>query len=421
MSTTYTEANVVDQVGDEVEGLLWKFVGTATSGGATLTTTDAEINKLGSSYAADRFNGKFLWIPSGTSGTDDIHTITTMSVSGATTTITTLGNYGATYTNAAMYIIGIHPNVFRRLLNDALELEYTDHVAPLSHIQGTDNDMAASGVTNWTDSSATSSKVTTVVASYESIRALQVANSGSSGYSAGPAMQVNSAGSYLFWAIGRSASGTAQATLRGASTNLVQLETTQSRYQYLYSQGNFNGDESVTVRLGSSGASDTSTWAGYALQPLDDSFFLLPSWASERFNVRGILRGYFGFSSGANSMDAFSRRLVTLKEGDAGDWHYSNSYSAVNSNAIEIDPKWLSYPLWIRGSRPYSDFGTFAAPTDTTTCPIKVLVPRVKSLIAERYSGFENLLTKADKQILQRAALRATSLPSEQKVQRMFS
>lgn len=175
-----------------------------------------------------------------------------MSVSGATTTITTLGSYGATYTNAAMYIIGIHPNVFRRLLNDALELEYTDHVAPLSHIQGLDNDMAASGVTNWTDSSATSSKVTTVVASYESIRALQVANSGSGGYSAGPAMQVNSAGSYLFWAIGRSASGTAQATLRGASTNLVQLETAQSRYQYLYSQGNFNGDESVTVRLGSS-------------------------------------------------------------------------------------------------------------------------------------------------------------------------
>ena len=376
MSTTITEATLVDQVIDEVPGLGWKFVGTATSGGATLTTTNAEINKLGSNYDTNRFAGHFLWIPSGSAGTDDIHSITTMSVSAATTTITTLGNYGATYTTAAMYILAIHPDVFRRLLNDALELEYTDYLAPLSHIQGLDHDMAASGVTNWTDSSATSSKVTTVAAAYEQIRALQVANSGANGYSAGPAMQVTSNGQYLFWAIGRAASGTAQAILRGASTDLETLTTTESRYQYMWAQGNFNGDESVTVRLGSTGASDTSTWAGYALQPLDDSLFLLPSWADERFKVKSIMRGYFGFSSGSNSMDAYSRELVPLTEGI--DYTFQTSYSAVNTGALQIDKRWLSYPLWIKGSRPLSDLGTFAAPTDTTFGALHVLVPRVK-------------------------------------------
>ena len=118
-------------------------------------------------------------------------------------------------------------------------------------------------------------------------------------------------------------------------------------------------------------------------------------------------------------MDAYSRELVPLQEGT--DYTYQNSYSAVNSNAIQIDKRWLSYPLWIRGSRPYSDFGTFAAATDTTTCPLHVLVSRVKYLIGKRYSGFESLMAEAEREIRQRAALRVTSLPPAQKVQRMFS
>lgn len=418
MSTTITETTLIDQGIDEVPGLAWKFTGTATSGGATLTTTDAEINKLGANYEAARFQTLFLWIPTGTNG-DDVHSVTTMSVSGATTTITTLGNFGSTYTSASMYLIGIHPAVFRRLLNDALELELTDYIAPLSHIQGLDNDMAASGVTNWTDSNATSSKVTTVAAAYEQIRALQVANSGANGYSASPSMQVTTNGQYLFWAIGRSASGTAVATLRGSS-DIASLSTTESRYQYLWDQGSFGSNETVTVRLGSSGASDTSTWAGYALQPLDDSLFLLPSWADERFKVKGILRGYFGFTSGANAMDAFSRELVPLREGI--DYTYQTSYSAVNTGAIQIDRRWLSYPLWIHGLRPYADLGTFTGPTDTTTCPLHVLVPRVKYLIGKRYaSTFPGLAAEAEKEIAQRASLRVTRLPQESRVQRMFS
>ena len=202
MPTTVTGTVLLDQMLDDVPELGIKFVGTATASGQTVTTDNAIINRGGANKPATDLQGRFLYIP-GETGDDQIHSITTVSVAASTglTTITTLDSYDSTTTDGTMYILAVHPDVLRNLFNDALELEYTDITLPLTP-EIVDGDMQTSDVTNWSDTNATGTKVTTASNVLYGIRGFRVALSGANGYSAtAAASRIARGKTFRAWAI----------------------------------------------------------------------------------------------------------------------------------------------------------------------------------------------------------------------------
>lgn len=415
-----TGTNIIDQLLDEIPGLGWKFTGTATSAGAVVTTTDPEINKGGSSEAnSQRFTQSFLYIPS-ESGADQIHSITSISVSGATTTITTLGTYGSTTTDGSMYILAIHPDILRALINDALELELTDITLPITPVA--DGDMQSSGVTDWTDSSATSSKITTAANVLHGLRAMRVANSGSSGGTVSALHAVPRGRQVHVWAIGRADVGTAVLSVLDSSNNvLASASHTEENYNFIYLDVTPSVEE-IKFKLGGSGASDDTYWAGVGFYIPDSNIIELPSWADETFKIKAISRARFdGTTDAAEVYFASSREEAALTKDI--DWRDTHEHASVHPHQLHLlRGSWTApWPFYIFGQRPFSDFGTLSADSSTTNCPLHVIIPRCKQLLAKRYQVFSEIGGDAEAQIVARTAARQTSKPpARRQVRRVF-
>ena len=393
MATATTGTTVIDQLGDEIPGLLWKFTGTATSGGATVTTTNPEINKLGSNAATDRFSSLFLYIPTGTAGTDDVHSVTTISVSAATATITTLGNYGATYTNAAMYLIGIHPDIFRRLLNDALEKIHVECIEWLVHGPSSANMQGSSVDADWTESGASDTVQTTASEVAFGQQSLVVTDSGSAGgYTQSALAALGQGRRVRLHGVVKADTGTSILRALDGSGNVQDsISTTQEDWVYLSKTVGFDSaDEQIRLRLVASAASDSGDWnlAGYVKEGIYR--FLLPSYMDERFKVKAVCRAIFHETgSEADTWLYDSMELETLVE--ERDYRYVTRQTDANPHAIVFEPHidLMSYAYCVLIDAPYSaPYGvasTLSADTGTSYCPLHLWVPYCKHLIGLRY------------------------------------
>ncbi len=419
MSIATAWSTALDILIDDVDGLGLKCVVTATAAGAIAITTNQTLGRGGASIDPNSLEGGFLYIPSGT-GTDQVHAIDTVAVSGLTLTFTTNGNYSNTLTGVTAYVLSFHPDYLRNLANEALKKEVFECTVPLSMLGSTDNDLDAATTAAYTDSSATSSKVTTSANNLDLRRAMRVLNSGANGYTESGALTPSTSSPFIFWAIGRAAVGTAVAALRGASADIESMSTTESRLQYLYKTGTFgSSDESVTVRLGGLGASDDSYWVSWALLPTSDTIVPLPTWVDKRFKMKALLAGDFNFSSGSNAYDAFTRSLAPLAEGT--DWHFVSDEGSANSFWVELDRASLNRPLWVRGLRPYYDQGAITADSDTSTCPLNKWVLRCEFILGERFPGdYPGLRAKAAMQITQNASVDYQRQKPQRNVMRTF-
>jgi hypothetical protein len=410
-----TGTNIIDQLLDEVPGLGWKFIGTATSGGAVVTTTDPELNKGGSSDGnSQRFTQSFLYIPAET-GQDQIHSITTISVSSATTTITTLGNYGSTTTDGQMYILAIHPDILRALINDGLELELTDITLPITPI--TDGDMQTSGVTNWTDTSAVSSKVTTAANVIHGLRAMRVANSGANGGTVSALHAVPRGRQVHVWAIGRADVGSAVLSVLDSSNNVLASNShTEENFNYIYLDFTPSVEE-IKFKLGGDGASDDTYWQAVGFYMTDANIIDLPSWVDTTFKIKAISRARFEGSTDATDVFTAASREEAALIKDV-DWRDTHEDVSVHPHQLHLLKKNLvgEYPLYIFGQRPFSDFATLAADTDSLNIPLHVIVPRCKQLLSKRYEVFSDLRGDAEAQIVARTSARQTSNPPMQRI-----
>lgn len=421
MATTSTFTTLLDQLLDDIPGLGWSFT-TASIAAGSVTTNDQEIMRLSTNAPSDRFQGLFLYIPSAATA-DEIRSVTTTSVAApAASNVATLTHAGpntATGTTATAYLLAIHPDILRRLSQDALEREWTDYLVPLSHREFDDYDVQANNVTSWSDTvDATPTKVTDDTHVYEGLRALRVLNNGANGYSESVSMLVSANRTYLAWGIGRSAVGTVGITVRG-SADISSVTTTESRFQYLWTTGDTGSNESVTLRVGGSGASDDGYWGGFGFQLIDDTVIHLPSWANQRKKVRGLYRAHFSCESASGVHDAFSRDLIPLKEGI--DWEFKVNAASVWSGRIEVERRWLSYPLWIAGSRPHSDFETISTDASTTSLDFHTWLARFKQLLGEKYRAqWPDLEASASKKLSELTALNWVAPQRQAKVRRMY-
>lgn len=428
MTATCTGTTALDQLLDEVVGLGIKFTGTATASGQTVTTNSPIINRGGANKPPTDLQGRYLWIPSET-GDDRVHSITTVSVAASTgvTTITTLDTYDSTTTAGTMYVLAIHPDILINLLNDGLEVEYTDITLPLS-ADITDGDMQTSGVTNWSDTNATSSKVTTAANVLYGVRGLRVLNSGANGYTAtAAASRIARGKTFRVWAIVRADVGTAVLTVVDTSGNsLASVEYSEENWGLVWVDMSPGSTiEEVKFRLGGSGASDDTYWAAVGYYRPDEMNLDLPSWADAKHKVKALSVAEFRGTTDSTAYQARSRSLRRLDEGV--DWRYVNEGASLHPDYIELLRRDLlsDMPLYLTGTRPRSDFGTLTSGgdmSDTVYIELQVWKERAKQLLGERYpAAFPGMAEIAAGKLAQRETLRATEPPVEQvKVRRMF-
>lgn len=423
MSTTWTAA--LDQLLDEVPGLGWKFVGTATQSGQVVTTNDPEVNRGGSQANTRRFNGAFLYIPS-ESGDDQIHNILSHSVAESTgvATITTMDTYDSTTSDGTMYILAVHPDTLRALGNDALELEYTDFQVPLT--SGPDDaDMQADNTTSWPDTSNVT--VTTQTTASEvafGIRGKKAAYS-DAGYSQSTLGSVNSQrGNVMVAGIWKSDVGTNSLTLvKADDTEITSIDNTEEIFVCGY-RSVTPGAEQIRIRLEGSAASDEGDWNAAWYVREDQTLFKAPSWVDDRFKQMGLAYAKFHDTVTSDLYPYESMTLENLREGI--DYRYISRKGDANPHQFEIlspGKAYLNRPMWIIGSRPYSDFSTFSSDSDSTDCPLQQLKERCKQLLGMRYgANFPGLEAEASRAIDNRAVLRQTEPPKQNyTVRRMMS
>lgn len=370
----------------------YKFTGTATSGGATLTSTDPELGKLGTQALSTRLAAFFIYIPTGTT-TDPVHTITSISVSGLTTTITTLGNYAATYTSVAMYLLRVHPTVLRNLGNEALNRLKVRCYAPLYH-GPTDGDMQASGVTNWTASGGTPfAKQTTAAEVFEGARSGAFTDAGSGGdYTQSALINVATGTTLHLFAVAKADVGTGSVSVLDASGNvLVTVSFTQEDWLFIHKQFSVSVEQ-VRVRLTGVTAAAQLDVQSLGIVKADQGRFVLPSYLTSRYTPVGVYCAEFRTSGAeADTYVADSFDWIALRYGL--DYSFQRSFAAANSYIARVDPAWMNRPLYFAydapWSAPYGVSATFSADTDTTGCPPHLLIAGCKILLGERYENLK--------------------------------
>lgn len=410
MTVSFTQ--LLDVTLNEAQGAGLKFIGTATAAGQTVTTNDPEINKGGQSAASLRFVNRFLYIPSET-GDDQLHSIKSISVAESTgvTTITTLDQFDSTSTSVTMYILFQKPAILRSIANTCLDEEYVTMTLPLSPV--TDGDMQATGVTSWTGTNATPTKVTAAGNVLYGARGLRVANSGANGYAQNGPYSISRGRTFRAWAIARADVGTAILTVVDGSGNTLASVSSSEENWNLLSVDVTPGTsiEEVSFRLGGSGASDDTYWAGVGYGRSDDSVFYLPAWADEPQKVKDISVSQFrGATDTSNVHQAFSRSLRGLR--NESDWHGEFELASVNGNYVELLRSNLGHemPLFITGEIPASYFGTYSADSDVAYARMATLKERFKMKIGELYpKAFEGLEQKAREKLESRTLSRRTS------------
>lgn len=243
-----------------------------------------------------------------------------------------------------------HPDEIDQAIDEALQhLCVRQRLVPLSY--AVDSDFVASGVTNWTGSSATASKAERTGLERFTEQVLRVLNSGANGY-AGQTINVRESERWYVFALAQADVGTAALILYdldgSAAISLTNLtRSTWSGESFQAMRGPFTipaGCERFSVRLGGQGASDDTYWANLCIYPQDAREFVLPA----RVINKGAV-GEFVEYAGDDWPEQYTRPLqpqpdiedvgggqvrVILRD-DAGEraifWHELANYAALRT------------------------------------------------------------------------------------------
>ena len=426
MATATAWSSVLDQLLDERPGLGWKFTGTSTASGATTTTTDPEINKLFVT-ADERYQSLFLYIPSAVAGSvNQIRSLTTASVSGGTATLTGRGNFDATFTAVTHYLLAIHPDVLRRLGNDALELEYHEILQFLYH--GPDSgDMQGSTVdTDWTETNATDSTQTTDAEVFSGVQSFVITDSGSGGgYSQSGLSPIGQGKAAHCHFILKADTGTSTPTVLDGSGNVQDsIPVTSEDWVYAYKRVQFDAaDEQIRLRLTGTSASAAGDWQLACFVKEGNGRFTLPEFIDRRYKVRAVCTVEFTERAAeADTWLADSMVLTRLKPGE--DYRINIRQGDAKPNVVyftreAINRGVLSKLLCLVVDEPWTTnhgvSGTFSTDDSTTLCPFRPLVERCKQLIGKRYPrNFPGLDSEGADEVMQSSILDSQELPKRE-------
>lgn len=233
----------------------------------------------------------------------------------------------------------------------------------------TDGDMETSGVANWTDSNATSSKVTAAANVAFGAQSLRVQNSLANGYTASASVQVTPNDGYELRADVRVASGTAH-LVAWDDTNGAEIDsrnTTTTDWHHLYFGFTVpSGCTSVSIRLKGAEANADVYWDNISLRNQNAQRMALPSWIDTAEAFEGLVQ-YWSTHGDTNAY------LLASQE------HWPVIPSKVIGDPLGATQHWVEYTapprpgalLFVRG---LSAYGELSAITDTTVAEQDLVV-----------------------------------------------
>src|SRR3990167_2977624 len=342
-----TVTEILDELLDRCPELGVKLtLATVTTATALATTTDPRAMVSGTNAPSNRWAGMYLWAP-GLTADDRIRSIigpaSGSPVSATVFTFTVNRVFTANNSAVTGYVLGMEPNILVGLLNDALRREPFLTTVPLT--EPVDGDMQTSGVANWADAGATSSKVTTAAnVPFELAQSLFANNTGANGYTASGAVRIPRAQTLYIWAIVRADIGTATLWLvDGSGTAIDSMTTTQEEWMFIWKQiAPSSTIEEVAFRLGAAGAGDDSYWGGVGFLSPGATNFQLPSWMAERWQFRALSIARFPVAGSTGGEElARSRQLERLEEGQ--DFRLYFPEGAANPAWVELNGDYSGY------------------------------------------------------------------------------
>ncbi len=272
--------------------------------------------------------------------------------------------------------------------NRALEFCFFSTFVPISHGGDLDFDMAATTDTNWTDvlTPTTSAKSVTARRVPYGLRAYNLIADAVGEGTRSATIGVSQGRPIRSWAIVSCDSGgmTYQPydiTNSAVMTSPAAVTHTEEEPQLVEWHGNVPATCKEAALNFISTANPSSFFINMAwLYKTDNLRVNLPGYVSEQFKAPSVFMGIPIQQNGTGYYDAQSLDMVELTEGK--DYRYLTHQPDANPHAILVLPgsrAWgYPHPLFVQARRPYSDLTTFSVETDSTTCPLHLLMPAFK-------------------------------------------
>ncbi len=251
----------------------------------------------------------------------------------------------------------------------------------------TDGDMETAGVTNWTASNSTPTKITTAVYVRNGAQSLRVLNTLALGYVQSASMPVIEGQTWLVPAYARCAVGTAT-LIPWDVTNGAAISTTgdgwstdESAWTELGGEITIpSGCESMAIRLRGTGATDDIYWDSVLPIDTQQAIIKLPSWLTQE----DYLLGLFSFPQG-KSASGGGYEVGQNWEQRAFDWLPLVDEMAANPWQVQVCTP-ISRPLFIKAMRPWAELSLDA---DTTNADLDVVVTRALAFAYELLGRFK--------------------------------
>ena len=354
----------------------YSAIGTTSTGIDTFYHQDVNTNL----QTPEDFAGYWLLRPDAALAGDRERQIDSIAL--ATGTIT---HRGALYTNAPasgeQYEIHLlRPrDAFDRLVSvmENFQLPTTQALPAF-----TDADQETSGVTNWTASSATITKITTAAnVPAGNVQAQRVLLTGASGYSESVTFTVVPGQSYFVSVPCRVDVGGPAVLVVWDKTNNVEIDSagrvSHSLERFMVIQRRFTTPatcKEAAVRLQGTANTDDTYWgAVHGPWKSTDDAMGAPSWLNRAVDLRKLMSAYYGLSYASGVYDAGSR--IYRQEFYAGrDYALRSAPAQANPFRIEMTARargaWGSDERWVEALRPAADLYTLAFTAAGETAPV---------------------------------------------------
>src|SRR3990167_5641566 len=364
--------------------------GTADSApGSTSTVTDVTL--LGQSTGTSDFDRWYVWFPAAT-GNNIVNRATTVTVSG-TGVLSTIRAYASnTATEYLLLRPEWHPTEYLLpLLNRSLRDCWQWWRTVLTVIPNGDSEASSVG---GSDSSASTTRDTVAADVWQGEASLRVANSDANGYHQYATFDAAAGRPFRFGVMLRITTGTScfVRVIDVSNSNATIAEVTGisgiGQWHYVEVSGNFPETcYSAAVRVGSTGASDDTNWDDATLLWDPITKLVGPSYLTNWIDENGekALRLYQVTNKLTGSNDSGPARSYSSKLIDDKDYQILNIPTGANPVEVELGRGAVSgmNPILIESRRPFSDFGALSAWTDSTDCPLELIVRRMKERAAK--------------------------------------
>lgn len=275
--------------------------GTTTAAGDSTSVIDT-TNFTDSDLNANYYDHHYLIMTSG-DRSGQVRRVSSYSGSAGDFTLSDALT-GAPGSSATFEIHAYDPAELNNAINRVLpRLYYWTYFYPSL---AADGDMETSGVTNWTGSSSTPTKSSTV-AKYGA-QGLVSTNSGGNGYIRTASMSVTVGDNYYCEVAVRPDNFEVSLVAYDVTNGTAIKTITHTGREWIRLWANFNvpsGCSQIQIRLQATSASAITYWDNLILQHIDERRLALPSWVTEGEQVISVERRFFdrNLTSGVSYLD----------------------------------------------------------------------------------------------------------------------